>query len=227
MRFDDVLEKLAESKKQVFTTYDAAKIMGKKTPYASLLLGKSKKVTRIERGVYFINGAGAYEIASNVVFPSYVSLQAGLQFYGLIDQNVVRYSVIALKRHREITVNNMSIEFIRAPRKMFFGYVNKADAYVATPAKLFVDCLYFGNVTFSTLKDALETARDEQLIDPELVKRHAVQIGSGTLVNRLGFLMEESGINADGLLKYRYGGRVTVHGSGNRGVNRKWRVSYD
>ena len=110
------MNSLVQSNKHVFTVYDAAKLMGKTTSYASLVLSKSKKVIRVERGKYFIEGTSKYEVASNLIFPSYISLQAGLQYYGLIDQNILRYSVIALKRHKTIDLQGITIEFIKTSR---------------------------------------------------------------------------------------------------------------
>jgi len=194
MHFYDVLESFSRSGRHVFTTYDVAKVMGKSTAYASLMLHKSKRVTRIERGKYFIEGATPYEIASNIVFPSYVSLQAGLQYYGLIEQNVIRYSVIALKRRKPISMGAVSIEFIRASRELFFGYESNQNAYVASPEKLFIDCLYFGRTPMGVLSEALKTAIDEKILSVKLVEEHAARIKDAALHRNLASLFGELGI---------------------------------
>jgi predicted transcriptional regulator of viral defense system len=227
MRFESVLDTLLKSNKRVFTTHDVAKLMGKPPAYASLMLSKSKRAIRIERGKYYLEEANTYEIASNIVFPSYVSLQAGLQYYGLIDQNIVRYSVIALKRHRTVGIRGNDIEFIKAERKLFFGYLNKGNVYVASPEKLFVDCLYFGRVQFSTLKDAMEVAKSEQIIDTEVLQRYAITTGSKVLASKLGFLLESAGINAERLLPYRYYNYVSISNIGSKGKNKRWMINYD
>ena len=75
----DVLDELAEHNKSVFTLNDAARIMNKPKKYVSKLLAMSRKVARIERGKYFITtgkNIDFYEIASQIVFPSYISLFA-------------------------------------------------------------------------------------------------------------------------------------------------------
>ena len=194
MHFYEILEGFAKSDRHVFTTYEVAKVMGKSTAYASLMLHKSKKVTKIERGKYFIDGATPYEIASNIVFPSYVSLQAGLQYYGLIEQNVIRYSVIALKRRRPISMGPVSIEFIKASRELFFGYKNEQNAYIASPEKLFIDCLYFGRVPADLLSEALKTAIDEKILSIKLIEKYAMRIKNITLNESLAALFGELGI---------------------------------
>ena len=188
---------------------------------------KQQKVHRIERGKYYIEGVSSYEIASNIVYPSYVSMHAALQYYGLVDQNVLRYSVITLKRHKPINVGGTMINFIRTKKKSFFGYTRKSNTYIASPEKLFVDCLYFGGVPFSVLKEAIATAREDNLIDIATIGRYAVMLGSRVLVSKLGFLLEFAGINADTLLRYRYRSYISVQNTGASGKNKKWGINYD
>jgi predicted transcriptional regulator of viral defense system len=227
MKLRDAIDGLARSGTHVFTVYDIAKMLGKSTAYASLLLSKSKKAHRIERGKYYIEGVSSYEIASNIVYPSYVSMHAALQYYGLMDQNVLRYSVITLKRHKPINVGGTMINFIRTKKKSFFGYTRKSNTYIASPEKLFVDCLYFGGVPFSVLKEAIATAREDNLIDIATIGRYAVMLGSRVLVSKLGFLLEFAGINADTLLRYRYRSYISVQNTGASGKNKKWGINYD
>ncbi len=221
------MDGLARSGTHVFTVYDIAKMLGKSTAYASLLLSKSKKVHRIERGKYYIEGASKYEIASNVIYPSYVSMHAALQYYDLLDQNVLRYSVITLKKHKPINVDGTTINFIKTRKKAFFGYTRKSNVYIASPEKLFVDCLYFGGIPFSVMKEAIVMAKEDNLIDITKIERYAVILGSRVLVSKLGFLLELAGINADKLLRYRYRNYINVPNTGAKGKNRKWRINYD
>ncbi len=227
MALREVLDQLNASGMHVFTTYDVAKMLGKSTAYASLLLSKSNKVSKIERGRYFLSGASAYEIASNIVFPSYVSLQAGLQFYSLIDQSVISYSVIAVKRHKPLDMGGISIKFIKTNKRILFGYLNKSGVYIASPEKLFIDCLYFGGVPFSLLEEALAVAKSEQIINPKTIERYALEAANNVLINKLGFLMDRAGINVDVLLRHRYVNYVHISNTGNEGINKKWGVKYD
>jgi predicted transcriptional regulator of viral defense system len=230
MKISNVINMLEKSGKRVFSIYDAAKVMGKPTAYASLMLSKSEYVERIERGKYFIKGTSIYEIASNITFPSYVSLYAAMQYYELIDQNIIKYSVISLKRHKPVVFENgVSIEFVNVKRRMMFGYERRDNTYIASPDKLFIDCLYTGRVPFSQLKDALISAKDEGLVNPELIVRYGLMSGSPTLINRLGFLLESAGVDFDEekLLKLRYHNYVEISGTGLTGKSKKWLVAYD
>lgn len=100
-----------------------------------------------------------YEIASNIIFPSYVSMQAGMQYYGLIDQNIIRFSVITPERHSELRVRGISIEFIHARRSLFFGYERKGNEYIAKAEKLFIDSLYFSKIPEWMVNEAFKSAK--------------------------------------------------------------------
>ena len=227
MHFDSILGRLQKSGKNVFTVYDISKLMDKSIPYASLMLSKSKKVKRIERGKYFLNDASIYEIASNIVFPSYVSLQAGLQYYNLIDQAVVKYSVISLKRHKKILVSGNQIEFIFTGKKLFFGYLNKSGAYIASLEKAVIDSIYFGGIKFSTLKDAVETAINEQNMDVKKLITYAIKTESRVLASKLGFMLDLLGIKNEQLIPYKYYNYINLSGTGMHGTNKKWGINYD
>ncbi len=227
MHFDVILNRLQKSGKNVFTVYDVSKLMDKPIPYASLMLSKSKKVKKIERGKYFLESATIYEIASNIVFPSYVSLQAGLQYYNLIDQAVVKYSVISLKRHKKIFVNGNQIEFIFSRKKLFFGYLNKSGAYIASLEKVIIDSIYFGGIKFSMLKDAVETAINERNIDVKKLIGYAVKTESKVLASKLGFMLELLGIENEQLIPYKYYNYINISGTGMHGTNKKWMINYD
>jgi predicted transcriptional regulator of viral defense system len=225
MHFRDTLDELSRANKKVFTTYDAAKFMGKPIEYASLMLSKSRDVVRIEKGVYAIKGTDIYEAASNIVFPSYVSLLAGMQYYGLIDQNIIRYSVITLERHKNITLGKNEIEFRKVKRRLMFGYVSKSGTYIAEPEKLFIDCLYF-NIRLHVLLEAMKTAKEENMVSAEKLEEYAIRAGRKTLVNRLGFIMESAGLATGKLEDHIYKNYVYAKANGKK-VNKKWRVLYD
>ena len=228
MKMNDAIDTLVRLNKPVFSVYDMAKIIGKPTNYTSLILSKNKKIERIERGKYALAGTDNYRIASNIIFPSYISLNAGLQFYGLIDQNVLKLSVISLKWHKQITLKEkFKIEFLNISKDRFFGYESKDGAYIASVEKLFLDCLYFGRPNLESIIDSLSIALQEKMINLELLNKYALRMKSGVIINKLGFLLGKNGIEADSLLKYRYKNYIRVHGFSTSGKDEKWRLIYD
>jgi len=70
---------------------------------------------------------------------------------------------------------------------MMFGYVNKDNAYIAPPEKLFIDSLYLGKVPFSELKKCFRSCNADGIIDSKLIVDYAIRIGSSTLKTSFAF----------------------------------------
>lgn len=227
LSFDSVLDHLSKSGSSVFTVHDVAKTMQKSPAYASLMLSRSRKVKRVSKGIYCLDGASMYEIASNMVYPSYVSLSSALQYYELIDQNILRYSVITTKRHKELEFGNASIAFITLPKGKVFGYVSKNNAYVATIEKMFADCLYLHIPDFEQITSSFSSALEDYKIDIPKLKEYGIKMEKKSLINKLGLLLELNGINADDLLKHIYRPAYIKTNAHAKSKNKKWMVVYD
>ena len=198
----EVLDELALHNKTVFSIYDAARIMNKPTNYVSKLLSNNKKVRRIERGKYYLTdgrGINIYEIASQVVFPSYVSMFAAFQFYSVTEQFVVKYSVVTLKRHRPITIENNAVEFIKIQKERFFGYKKNGNAYVATIEKAIVDSLYLSSPPFSYIKEAFAESLRRKIINVDLLVDFALRMKTKATAKRVQALLKSENIYSDRL----------------------------
>jgi len=226
-KLDDILDYLSKSNMRVFSVHDAAKIMRKSSAYASLLLSRSKKVRRLERGRYFIEGATIDQLASNILYPSYISLSAALQHYELIDQNIIRYSVISSKRHVSMKIDGNTVEFITTSKSRIFGYTYETGAFIAVLEKLFVDCLYFNTPGFSQVNASFASALDDYKMDVRKLKDYALKMGSKSLINKIGLLLELNGIDAQELQPYTYRPQYVRVAFGSTGRNKKWMVRYD
>ena len=198
----EVLDELALHNKTVFSIYDAARIMNKPTNYVSKLLSNNKKVRRIERGKYYLTdgrGINIYEIASQVVFPSYVSMFAAFQFYSVTEQFVVKYSVVTLKRHRPIIIENNAVEFIKIQKERFFGYKKNGNAYVATIEKAIVDSLYLGSPPFSYIEEAFAESLRRKIINVDLLVDFTLRMKTKATAKRVEMLLKSENIYSDRL----------------------------
>ena len=127
----------------VFTIADAAKIIGKPKAYTSLFLFRNKSLKRAERGIYYTKEATEYEIASNIVYPSYISLISALRFYNLTEQIPNVIYVVTTKRHKPIEdLNGYVVEFRNIKKERMFGYRKVDGAFVADPEKAVIDMVY-------------------------------------------------------------------------------------
>jgi predicted transcriptional regulator of viral defense system len=188
----DTLDELASHGMKVFRVSDAAKVMGKSSAYASKLLSSNKQAERIERGVYYIKGTmpSMYEISSQIVFPSYVSCFAAMQFHGLAEQSVIAYTVITIKRHKPIELMGSKIEFVTVARNRFFGYRKYGSAYVATAEKTIVDSLYLRTPPLPYVSEALEKALRSKLITAKTLMRFASKMGSKKVMAQISVLLK-------------------------------------
>lgn len=195
----DILAALASHNKRVFDVNDAAKAMGKSKRYASKLLSSNSYIERIERGKYYIRSSNAdmYEIASQIVFPSYVSGFAALRYYSLIEQSIVKYTVVTIKRHRQIKVAGNTVEFVTMPKSRFFGYKKDGGSYMATVEKAIVDSLYLGSPPYSYVSEALGNALHNGMLNASVLKGFAFRMGSKKVASQVESLlkMERAGIS--------------------------------
>ena len=152
-----------------------------------------------ERGKYYINdghGINIYEIASQVVFPSYISTFAAFQFHSVTDQFIIKYTVITLKRHRPITIENYALEFIKIQKDHFFGYKKTGNAYVATIEKAIIDSLYLRSPPFSYVEEAFAEALHRKMINVDLLVNFALRMKKKVIVKRVAALLRTQNINS-------------------------------
>jgi len=67
----------------VFTPKDVARLTLKPINYIYLLLHKSKRFIRIEKGLYCLKGTDPLAVASSIATPSYISLISALAITSL------------------------------------------------------------------------------------------------------------------------------------------------
>ncbi len=191
-RVRDILDELAGHDKSVFNLNDAARMMNKSRKYVSKLLATSSKVARIERGKYFIitgKGIDLYEISSQMVFPSYISLFAALQYYSLTDQVITTISVVSLKRHRPVALDGNLIEFRSIQKGRFFGYAKDGNTYVATVEKAIIDALYFNSPAISYVQEAFHEAVARDIVDTDRLASFAARMDSVSVVRKVDLLL--------------------------------------
>lgn len=188
IKTQDILDLLLAHNKRVFGIIDIAKITGKSPSYISKILSQSKKVKRIERGKYYLNGfvkPDFYEIASNVIFPCYISSFAAFQFYSLTEQSIIKYTVISIKRHRELSVDGNKLEFITIGKDRFFGYKKFGNSFVATVEKAILDSLYLNSLPQSYIEEVLSEALHRNLINKKLLYEFAFKMRSKKILTTL------------------------------------------
>jgi predicted transcriptional regulator of viral defense system len=226
LKIQSIIEHFLYLNKHVFTINDVAKVTKKKKSYLSRLLPTNPKIKRIERGKYYIDGGDIYEMASNIVEPSYVSLMGAFRYYGLTTQMPVRVSVITTVRHRGLEFGGTAIEFVTFKASRVFGYKKIGEVRMATVEKSILDALYLGKPPYADIEEAFEKALSKKAISIEKLKAYAIEMDSAPLISRLGFMLESFGAACNELLKYKAARDVLLFGRGSKKDSR-WGVLYD
>ncbi len=207
MKTIDFLKVLESLEKPVFTTADVARIIGKHASYVRLYVHRLKhqeRIEEVERGKYDIAETDPLCIASNIVFPSYISFLSGLEFYNATTQLPRTISVACAKPKNEIRREGYAIKFIKLKRSRLFGYGKERHhgktIFVGELEKIIVDSLLLPmhcpiSETFSALA--------EGRYDIKKLIRHAIAIDSVVVLKRLGHLLEKHGVDIYGRLKGR------------------------
>ena len=150
---------------------------------------KKGNLVRIKKGIYANPDTPAYEIASNIIFPSYISLFSALNYYQFTEQIPNTIQVICTKQIREIKFFNYLIKFIKVKPQWIFGIKRENNMFIATQEKLILDALKFqkemGN--FDEIIGLIKQAK----IDTNNMVSYLNKSQEISLIKRTGYLLEK------------------------------------
>jgi len=107
-------------------------------------LRKQNRIVRLGYGFYALDTqkVDLEQLACEMVYPSYISLEYALSIYGMISQVPANLTFITSKRSSQKQILNTSFEYSHINPKLFFGYKIAKNAYLAYPEKALLDMLY-------------------------------------------------------------------------------------
>ncbi len=154
------IEKLALSKKLVFTTEDLAILW--QIPQRRRLIElikyyiREKRLTSIHKGVYaYGKDYTPLDVAQKLVPLSYISLYTASQIHGLTFQYYQTVYAISLKS-KKYTIGNQKYVYCRVKEPVFYnqlGLVNTGRYIIADKERTITDCLYvYPNFAFDNLQ---------------------------------------------------------------------------
>ncbi len=191
MKPAEIIEMFKENGKRTFNLSEYAAMANKSDKYSSLILSKNKNIKRIEGGKFYLNDTNIYEIASNIVYPSYISLFSALRYYNLTTQTFNTIFVLSPKSHKTLEAEGYKIKFVKMDKTKIFGYARKGGAFIASIEKATVDCIYF-DLSEEYVKTALSEAEN---MDYRKLFAYAYLMKSEKLLSKLGRLIKESSEN--------------------------------
>ncbi len=171
----------------VFSLKDAARILGKPRHYTVVFLARANYIDSAERGLYYLHGTNEYQVASNVVYPSYVSLISALRFHNLTEQIPHIIYVLSYKRHRRISdLNGYEVEFRVIKKELMYGYSKIDDVFVASPEKAVVDMLYLNEFT-EYAEELVESGK----VRGEVLREYAARTGRKSVISKVGRIIRQ------------------------------------
>jgi len=108
-------------------------------------LHQKKIVKRICRGFYAnpFNLPTIEEISGQIYFPSYISRESALSFYGILSQIPQLTTCVTLNLPRIFKTTFGVIEYRQIKKNFFSNFIKKEGYFIAEPQKALLDYLYF------------------------------------------------------------------------------------
>lgn len=115
-----------------------------------------------------------YYVANRIYFPSYVSLQTALAFYGLIPEAIINITGVSTRKTAVFTNEIGSFIFKKLSEKLFTSFAHKSflkdmTILVASPEKALLDLLYL-NPFYKSDKDMYGLRLDNDLLEETIDK---------------------------------------------------------
>ena len=192
----DLIEKIKNTSMGVFEINDVTRFMEwKKTKaYQTVHNLKNKGIiSEVMNGKYVLSlfmEHNLFEIASHIVWPSYISFWTALNYYKFTEQLPRTIFVAATKARKEVEFENNKIKFVTIAETRFFGYRKVEGVIIADREKALIDSLllprYAGGV--DEIFKCLKTGWSE--LDKEVLVEYALRMENKSLLKRLGYLIE-------------------------------------
>ena len=147
--FGTLTQKLYQSKLELFTTKTlrdmAGSAIAEATFFAALnRLTRQKVLQKLERDKYMLVGGHAhgFRIANFLYEPSYVSLEAALNFHGVLSQFPYEIASVTTRKPVTKTIDEKTYRYVRIKKELFWGYETVQGFLIAHPEKALLDLLY-------------------------------------------------------------------------------------
>jgi predicted transcriptional regulator of viral defense system len=208
-----VLTTLSNNNLSFFTTLDLGRILGADKNVYDLIYHLKKKgwIKKIEKGKYVLTDISGipyldvYEIATKLLWPSYISFWTALSYHHLTEQIPQTIFIATTRSKKNLQINKTTIKFIKISPKRFFGYTKIKQTLVADIEKSILDSLLFPRYAggLSEIIKCLKEGREKISISKLI--NYAEQMGNKSLMMILGFLLDYLGYTfpEKNLLKHR------------------------
>lgn len=169
-------------------------------------LHKKGLLTRLERDRYVITEGipgREFEIATNMIMPSYVSFWSASSFYGFTEQQVSTVQLVSPRQHKPMRLMDRKIEVTCFKPERFFGYERLENFSIATKEKAIVDSLsdFKKSGGLNEYVKCLKNSWDE--LDKKVLTGQLLRFKNRSMNSRFGFLLDALQLDIDPGLRKR------------------------
>lgn len=215
----------------IITSNDVSKNFNVSKTYAYIFLERLFKkglIQRVEKGKYsYVNDA--LVVASNIVYPSYVSFFTAASLKGYTEQIPRAIQLATTVYKKSITFGGNKIEFINLPSWGFYGYSkqmrNNFAIFIVEDEKLIIDILLRPK-TVGNFEEIVEIIKNTK-VQEEKIKEYTKRVKNVSLLKRLGYLLEEyKNIDLSDVVSIKDRNYINLNpfGKSSERINKKWRV---
>jgi len=230
------LESLRSEDLLVFGVEEIKALSGwKKTRIHNTLSSLNKKghVVRIKKDTYTFENEfydRTFEVITEAVKPSYISLWTALSFHGFTEQQVNMIQLVSTKQFGDLNVRNKKVEISTFKPERFFGYDDSEDAVVADKEKSLMDSLFMLHKS-GGLEEYVKCLKNGyRELNEERLREYIVRFDNRSLVSRIGFLLDILDLADQGFLNKLKGNisksyiLLDPHGESVKDHNRDWNI---
>lgn len=148
----------------VFSVKNIAGVLDKDMNYSYLAayrLKKSGTIHEIEKGKYSME-EDPFIVASWIVWPSYISGYAALNYHKLTEQLPFTIQVMTTRKRKRKTISyaNAKIEFVKTGKKTFFGFrrinYQGKEIFIAEKERAIIDALASRKMSLGEAEDIIK-----------------------------------------------------------------------
>jgi predicted transcriptional regulator of viral defense system len=218
MKTISLLEKLKE--KATFTTIDLQRILNSNKKYAQLRINrllKNKYISRVTNGTYTCN-LEIEQIASNIVYPSYIGGWYASYYKGYTEQIVNQITIFTKVNKKQIFFQNYKIKFIKT--NYLFGYYKENEFFIVDDNKLLIDAVLYSK-EFGNIDEIIKIAKNGSF-NKETMIDYLNKINKISVNKKIGYLLEKyQNIDLHELIKTDLNYVNIMH---NKLKNKKWKI---
>ena len=166
--FTELVKKIYQSKLELFSTKTLRDMLGPTTVAQATFFSMLARLTRqnilekLERDKYMLVGGRPHDfrIANFLYEPSYVSLDAALNFHGVLSQFPYEVASMTTRKPVTKTIDEKTYRYVRIKRTLFWGYESVQGFLIAHPEKALLDQVYLMSKGLAIIHvDELDTSK--------------------------------------------------------------------